>query len=45
MNEQEYAQVNKRVCLGPLDSKVEPLPVMLFIPILPNIQPTLSLPI
>ena len=37
-------QVNSKVSLGPLDSKAEPLPVRLFIPVLPNLQPTLNLP-
>ena len=44
MNEQEYEQVNSKVCLGPLDSKVEQLPARLFLPILPYLQPKLSLP-
>ena len=39
VNEQEYGQVNRKVSLGPLDSKVEPLPVRMFLQVLPNLQP------
>ena len=45
MNEQEYGLVNSKVSLGPLDSNAEPPPVRLFLQVLPNLQPTLSLPI
>ena len=37
--------MNSKVYMGPLDSKAKPLPVRLFLPVLPNLQPTLSLPI
>ena len=43
VNGHEYAQVNKRVCLGPIDSKDEPLPVMWFLPVLQGPLPTLNL--
>ena len=45
MNEQEYEPGNSRVSLGPLDLKAETPIVRFFLQVLPNIQPTLSLPI
>ena len=45
MNEQEYGPVNSKVSLGLLDLKAEPPPVRLFLQVLPNLQPTLSLPV
>ena len=44
-NEQEYAQVNIEVCLGPLDSEAEQLPIKLSLQVLPNLKLTQSLPI
>ena len=45
VSEQGYEQVNSKVSLGLLDLKAEPPPIRLFLQVLPNLQPTLSLPI
>ena len=45
LREWEYAKENSRVCLAPLDSKDEQLPIRMFLPVLQNLQPTLRLPI
>ena len=45
MNEYEYEQENHKEYLGLLDSKAVQLPAGLFLQVLPNLQPKLSIPI